>query len=437
MKKIMMPLALLACSLLAFGAIDTKFQEGYELQSLEINTAQREHSMSLFEGNTMMFLKGDSVYTAEIDTAATGLSKLAGSKELTNLGINGTVAYDKNKKKIYFALQESETVAWLYESTISDGKYTSPKRLVIEGLEKTRGNNGFITNAGWSYAINPKLIMTNPTIAKDGNRIYFTSADIDGGKGGSDIWYIEPKDDNMWKYPVNAGAEINTDANEDYAFVENDEIMYFASNRDTIEFNVFKSLANGDSWAAAEKMEKPYNSEVADYNLIVKDGTPFLISSRNTGNGDDIYAFVKLPEPEPVVEPEPEPEPEPVVEPEPIVIPFPWTFFLFDFDKSNLTERYIQEIDAMVEAMKLMPEGTTYVVEGHTDQRGSYEYNDILSEKRANEVKAKLVERGVDEKILIIKGYGERKPIFENPKNEEEFYQNRRVVVDTFKPENK
>ena len=57
------------------------------------------------------------------------------------------------------------------------------------------------------------------TIAKDGNRIYFTSADIDGGKG-SDIWYIEPKDDNMWKYPVNAGAEINTDANEDYAFVE-------------------------------------------------------------------------------------------------------------------------------------------------------------------------------------------------------------------------
>ena len=42
----MMPLALLACSLLAFGAIDTKFQEGYELQSLEINTAQREHSMS-------------------------------------------------------------------------------------------------------------------------------------------------------------------------------------------------------------------------------------------------------------------------------------------------------------------------------------------------------------------------------------------------------
>ena len=247
MKKIMMPLALLACSLLAFGAIDTKFQEGYELQSLEINTAQREHSMSLFEGNTMMFLKGDSVYTAEIDTAATGLSKLVGSKELTNLGINGTVAYDKNKKKIYFALQESEKVAWLYESTISDGKYTSPKRLIIEGLEKTRGNNGFITNAGWSYAINPKLIMTNPTIAKDGNRIYFTSADIDGGKGGSDIWYIEPKDDNMWKYPVNAGAEINTDANEDYAFVENDEIMYFASNRDTIEFNVFKSLANGDS----------------------------------------------------------------------------------------------------------------------------------------------------------------------------------------------
>ncbi|MCQ2359859.1 MAG: OmpA family protein [Paludibacteraceae bacterium] len=429
MKRILLPMALLIASSTAFSAIDKKFnEESYEFKSLEVNTSEKEHSMSLLDGNKMIFLKDKTVYAGEIDTAATGINNVAESKALTDLGVHGTVAYDAAKNKIYFTLKESEACEWLYESTFDGEKWSKPKRLVIEGLEKERGRSYFLANAGWNYAKKPQLVMLNPTIAKSGNRIYFTSADIEGGKGGKDIWWIEPRDAEKWQYPVNAGETINTEEDEDFAFVENDEIIYVSRTKAGVGTDIFKGDANGNTWAAVEIMDNPYNGQSEDYNIIVKDGTPFIISNR--GGSDDIWAWVKLPEPEP--------EPEIIIpELEPIVITFPWAFYLFDFDKSDLTERFLREIDAMVEAMKQLPAGTKFIIEGHTDQRGSDAYNDKLSLERANTVRDKLIEKGVNPDILIAKGYGKRRPVIADPQNEEEFYQNRRVVVDILKDDAK
>ncbi len=428
MKRILLPLALLLASLTVFAAIDSKFnEEKYEFKSLESNTSDDEQFLSLLNDSSVVFIKGGKVYVGVIDTAVTAINEIAESKELTGLGIHGTLASDKNNKKIYFSLKESDTKEWLYESVYDGKSWSKPKRLEIEGLGKTRGRSYFLANAGWNYIHDPKIVMTNPTIAKDGKRIYFTSADIDGGKGGKDIWWIEPKDDKVWKYPVNAGATVNSEADEDFAFVEKDEILYITSKKDSAVSNLFKADADGDTWSITEKMDAPYNTSNEDFNIIVKDGTPFLISNR--GGNNDIWAWNKLPEPEP----EPE-EPEPVIpEIEPIVITFPWAFYLFDYDKANLTERFLQEIDAMVEAMAQLPAGTKFIIEGHTDQRGSDAYNDKLSLKRANTVRDKLIEKGVNPDILVAKGYGKRRPVIANPQNEEEFYQNRRVVVDILK----
>jgi len=424
MKRILLPLAILVTSFSSFASIDQKFnEEKYEFKSIDVNSAAREHSMSLYKDNSLMFLKESEVFVGDIDTAATAIVNAKKDKALTDLGIHGTVAYDKNKQKIYFTIKESSDCEWLYESTFDGKSWSRPTRLVIEGLEKVRGTGYFLANAGWNYAKKPKIVMLNPTIAKDGKRIYFTSSDIEGGKGGKDIWWIEPKDDNMWKYPVNAGETINTDADEDFAFVENDQQFYVSRNKSGVGSDIFMADANGNTWATVEILNHPYTGKAEDYNIVVKDGTPFIISNR--GGNDDIWAWVKLPEPEP------EPEPEIIIpEIEPIVITFPWAFYLFDFDKANLTERFLREIDAMVEAMKQLPAGTKFIIEGHTDQRGSDAYNDKLSQERADAVKQELIGRGVNPDILVSKGYGKRRPVIENPQNEEEFYQNRRVVVD-------
>ena len=53
-------------------------------------------------------------------------------------------------------------------------------------------------------------------------------------------------------------------------------------------------------------------------------------------------------------------------------------------------------------------------IDGHTDNVGSDENNQILSEKRANSVKEYLVKRGVSEDRLKATGYGEEKPVEDN-----------------------
>lgn len=65
-------------------------------------------------------------------------------------------------------------------------------------------------------------------------------------------------------------------------------------------------------------------------------------------------------------------------------------------------------------------------VEGHTDSRGTAEYNKALSERRANSVVAYLVSKGIDGDRLSAVGYGESAPVAPND-TAENMYKNRRV----------
>ena len=57
-------------------------------------------------------------------------------------------------------------------------------------------------------------------------------------------------------------------------------------------------------------------------------------------------------------------------------------------------------------------------ISGHTDNKGSDEYNQKLSENRAKSVVDYLVEKGITQDQLIFKGYGETKPIASNDTDE-------------------
>ena len=70
-------------------------------------------------------------------------------------------------------------------------------------------------------------------------------------------------------------------------------------------------------------------------------------------------------------------------------------------------------------------------IQGHTDDIGTAEYNQMLSEKRAQSVMAYLVENGIDPARLTAKGYGEERPRFPND-SEENRARNRRVEMVPF-----
>ncbi|MBS3780306.1 MAG: OmpA family protein, partial [Desulfovermiculus sp.] len=100
---------------------------------------------------------------------------------------------------------------------------------------------------------------------------------------------------------------------------------------------------------------------------------------------------------------------------------------LFDFDKAVVKDKYHGELRKIADYLERNPE-TDMVVEGHTDSIGPAEYNMRLSQKRAANVKAYLVDRlGIDADRLMAKGFGETRPVADNSTKEGR-HQNRRVV---------
>ena len=86
----------------------------------------------------------------------------------------------------------------------------------------------------------------------------------------------------------------------------------------------------------------------------------------------------------------------------------------FDFDRSEVKTQYDSEITDFAEFMDVYG-NTNVVIEGHTDNRGSDEYNQALSERRANAVRDELVnENGISANRVSTVGYGEARPVSTN-----------------------
>lgn len=84
----------------------------------------------------------------------------------------------------------------------------------------------------------------------------------------------------------------------------------------------------------------------------------------------------------------------------------------YDFDKSNIRPDAAKELDKVVAVMKENP--TIWIVLGsHTDSRGKDQYNQWLSQSRANSAVQYIIDRGVEKSRITAKGYGESKPVNE------------------------
>jgi len=126
--------------------------------------------------------------------------------------------------------------------------------------------------------------------------------------------------------------------------------------------------------------------------------------------------------PAPYVEPAPPPPPAAVV------VPARQFMVFFDFDKSNLTREAREIVSAAVKTAK--DRGSVrIVVTGHTDTVGSLRYNQSLSERRANSVKAEMVKQGMDGTMIATVGKSFTDPLIQTGPGVRE-PQNRRAVID-------
>jgi len=101
---------------------------------------------------------------------------------------------------------------------------------------------------------------------------------------------------------------------------------------------------------------------------------------------------------------------------------------LFDFDKSVVKPEGMTAIDNVVGQMGALSDVDKIVVVGHADSVGPEDYNQGLSERRADAVAAELVSRGAPSNKIQSYGVGETQPAASNSTSEGRA-QNRRVEI--------
>ncbi len=96
-------------------------------------------------------------------------------------------------------------------------------------------------------------------------------------------------------------------------------------------------------------------------------------------------------------------------------------------NKSDLYQAAKTEIDKLYEEMVKNPTMRIEVA-GHTDNVGDDKLNLQVSQRRANSIKEYLVQKGISDKRIIAKGYGETAPLADNA-TEEGRTRNRRIEI--------
>ncbi len=196
------------------------------------------------------------------------------------------------------------------------------------------------------------------------------------------------------------------------------------------------ALGLGMGVSCAYAQDQGYVMAPAADNVVVKN--PFGLCWR-TGYWTPAMATMecdpdlvpKKAEPAPAPAAIPAPVPAPAAKPAPKPVAETMTLAAetyFDFDKSALKPEGKARLDGLADKLKTVNLEVIIAI-GHTDSIGSKAYNQKLSERRANSVKAYLVSKGMDANRIHTEGKGETQPVADN-KTREGRAKNRRVEIE-------
>ena len=169
--------------------------------------------------------------------------------------------YEKTKNNKFKVGQQG-----LYKATKVDGKWSQVEALPFNSI---------------TYSV------TCPSLSKDGKIVYFSS-NMPGGLGESDIWKVTIEANGYGK-PENLGARINSAGKENFPFITEDNVLYFASTgkQGFGGFDIYK--INLDSTEQAQNIGTPVNSEKDDFSFSFNKAINVGYFSSNRNGMDAIF----------------------------------------------------------------------------------------------------------------------------------------------------
>ena len=140
----------------------------------------------------------------------------------------------------------------------------------------------------------------HPALNQDETKLYFAS-DRSGGKGGSDIYYVDINNGAFGK-PKNLGSTINTNKNEKFPFINSEGALFFSSDGHPGLglLDIFGTVSDENkNIISVINLGTPVNSSKDDFSFFMnEDGlSGFFASNRKGGTGsDDIYSYDRIPQ---------------------------------------------------------------------------------------------------------------------------------------------
>jgi len=303
----------------------------------------------------------------------------------------------------------------LFPSVTEDGRlyFSSDNHEGFGGLDifvaSRKGGEITITNPGKplnsrgdDFGVNPY----NPT------RGFFTS-NRDGGKGDDDIYTFVNNDPNLKivNYVLKGTTLTQSNNDKDLVILGNSSVKLLDNEGTVIEETFtddngqfeFKVFTDEDYILIGEK--ENYFSTRGDFSTIGKE----LDKSK-------LVEFITN------VEFEKNLILDRIVVNKSIVL----DNIYYDLDKADIREDAALELDKLVIILKDNP-NISIELSSHTDDRSSVEYNQDLSQRRAESAVSYILSKGIDQNRISAKGYGESQLIIQNAQTEEEHQINRRT----------
>lgn len=288
-------------------------------------------------------------------------------------------------------------------------------------------------------SVNTSGNETSPFIHSDGKTLYFAS-DYWPGMGGYDMFYCR-KNNYDWSGPVNLGFPINTNKDEQGLVVDaSGENAYYSSDRpgskgmDIYSFKLHKDARpNPVSYIKGQVVDAETGKPIcAKVELTDLDNSMSAIKGESCWDKGEFlmclpvgkeYAFnvskdgylfysenFQLKEIKGIIDPK-------ILEIKLKKIKVGGSVTLrnvfFNTDSYELLPQSKVELQRLIDFLR---QNRTLIIEigGHTDNVGSQEYNQKLSESRAKEVYNYLVAHTINEKRMTFSGYGYSIPISSN-----------------------
>ena len=130
--------------------------------------------------------------------------------------------------------------------------------------------------------------VSNPSLSMDGKTLYFAS-NMPGSMGGNDIWKVSVNADNSFGTPENLGAKVNTEGQESFPFITDDNKLYFASDARKGFGGLDVFMIDLSKNTEADNVGAPVNSAKDDFSFSMNMQKNMGFFSSNRDGNDNIY----------------------------------------------------------------------------------------------------------------------------------------------------